>query len=123
MLPTDLNPDDLDDLVQILKDAEIRDVGFDPKQLNKPGVWVNVTGFALELLGGLTVKTQLICLAGTNDPRQALISVAPVFNKVVTALNPIGGPTGDPTTGVWILDGAARVSGISIPFDLHTTQE
>lgn len=118
----DLNVDDLDTLVELLEAAGLS-VGFEPSTLSLPGVWVNVTGYALNLLAGLTWKLELIALAPNADPRSALIAAGPVFNKVVDVLVELGGPTDDPFTAVWVMGDGSKRPGIAVPFDMLTTQE
>lgn len=124
MAAHDLNVSDLDTLVEDLGTAGIDSVGFDPAQLNLPGVWVNVTGFQTLTLQGLSVRLELIALSPNTDPRIALEVVQPVFNSILAALQAYGGPTGDPFTGVWQFgESKTRYPGIAVPLDLLTTQE
>lgn len=124
MAAHDLNVTDLDTLVEALQDAGIESVAFDPAKLNLPGVWVNVTGFQIATLQGLAIRLELIALSPNTEPRMALETVQPVFNQVLAALEDFGGPTGDPITGVWQIGSSqSRLPGISVPFDLLTTQE
>ena len=118
----DLNVADVDELVELLEAAGLS-VGWEPAALSLPGVWLNFAGLSYNSLAGLTVKLQLIVLAQDADPRSALMLLAPLINKVVDVLAPLGGPTDDPVSGVWTLRDGSRRPGISIPFDMLTTQE
>lgn len=117
----DLNVDDVDDLVEALRDAGLY-VDFEPARMQLPGVWVNITGYGF-LLAGLIHKIELVILTADSDPRSALKAAQPVFNTVLDTIAPLGGPTDDPVTGIWTMRDGSRRPGIAIPFDMLTTQE
>lgn len=121
----ELDVDDLDLLMAKIKAAGAKQVSMDIAALNLPGVWVNVTGFTPNVLSGLTIKLELVALSGNSkDPRRALKDVQPALNAILAAISAHGGPSSDPVTGVWQQQGnAARMPGVSVPFDLVTCPE
>lgn len=115
---------DLDELATILEAAGVRDVSMDPSKLNLPGVWIELNGIDLDVLDGLTIKVNLVCLTGDTDPRRAATQLAALFNQVVPAIASLGGPAGVTTAGTWTFPGStARLPGLAIPLDLTTTTE
>lgn len=124
MATTDLDFANLDQLVTALKAAGVRSASIDPAELNLPGVLIEVTGVSLDLLAGVTIKLNLVCLVSDDKPKQAAKQLQALFNKVADVARAHGGPTDDSTVGRWVLPGsAAELPGISVPLDLITTSE
>ena len=122
----DLNVEDLDSLIEALQDAGVDSVGYDPAQLNLPGVWVNLTELEPFTLQGLRIRLELIVLAPNTEPRYALAALQPVFNQVLDAITPkpFSGPSGPALTGVWSFgESKTRYPGIAVPLELLTQQE
>lgn len=121
---SDLDFADLDQLATVLTDAGVRSVSMDPAKVNLPGVWIELTGVDLDVLEGVTIKVNLVCLAGDTDPRRAAGQLAGLFNKVVPAIADLGGPAGTTLPGTYVFSGStAALPGLAIPLDLTTTTE
>lgn len=112
---------DLDTLAELLEDAEIRDVSMDPAKLNLPGVWIELTGIEADLLDGVTIKVNLVCLCQETDARRAATQLATLWNKVIPAIASLGGPAGPTVPGTYVFPGSsAQLPGLAIPLDLST---
>lgn len=124
MEPTDLNFGDLDELTEALAGIDgVRSASLDPADINLPGVLVQVVGVSLDLLAGLTIKTNLLLLVDDTQPRRAAKELQDLFNAVIPVVRTLGGPTADSVVGKWVLPGQpVPLPGISVPLDLLTTQ-
>lgn len=124
MAANSLNFEDLDELVELLKAAGVRSVDTEPARVNLPGVLVDVQGFELEQLAGLTIQTRLLLIAKAVEFRTSTKQLQDLFNQVVPVLQTLGGPTGTTTVVAVTLPGSqSPLPALSVPFDLLTTQE
>lgn len=124
MATDDLNLDDLDDLVALVKAAGVRSVELDPAKVNAPGVWVRFDGIATGTLSGLTLRTTLFLVVPEQDRKRAGKALQELFNKVVPVLRTIGGPSGDTTpAGLALPPSQTPLPALAVPMDLLTINE
>lgn len=126
MATDDLNFDDLDALIALLKAADpghelIRSVSVDPSEVNVPGIWVAVEGIGPHTFAGVTIRTTLYLIVPDGDIRRVLTKLADMFNLVRPALP---GPH-DPATraGVVLPSSTTPLPALAVPFNLLTTNE
>lgn len=120
----DLDFADLDALAAVLKAAGVRDASMDPAKVNLPGVWIELTGIDLDVLDGVTIKVNLVCLTQDTDPRRAATQLAALFNQVIPAIADLGGPAETTVPGTYVFPGStAALPGLAIPLELTTTTE
>lgn len=83
MAHDDLNPDDLDDLVDMIRgvDGDV-EASLDPADLNLPGVWVSLTGIPGGRMRGTVLAVSLVLIAGDMPPSVALGHLARLYNLV-----------------------------------------
>lgn len=105
----------VDELVAALKAGGIRSVSVDPADINPPGVLVKVTGVDLDLLAGLTITTELLCVVPDNGQRRSMTALAALFNQVTTVVDPTAATR---VVSVLLLENQAPLPGLSVPFDL-----
>lgn len=122
--PSELDFGNLDDLVELLKDAGIRSVDTDESKINAPGVWIRLDTIRQTQLTGLTLGLTLFLVVGDTDKRRALKGLQDLWNEVIPVLAAIGGPTGPTTRAGLILPGSTTpLPALAVPLDLLTINE
>lgn len=126
MAVDDFNPDDLEELAQLLRDVEgIETADIDPSKVRTPGVWVRFDGLSLGTLGALGVKVTLHpVVASTGNRPRDLAGLAALFNRVKPVAQQLGAPLDDVRVVALTLPGSSTpLACLQIPIELHTTQE
>lgn len=97
MAHDDLNPADLDALVDILRgDPADLQVSLDAGELTiGPGVWVTLSGIESKMRGTV-LQVSVVCIAADTVPRVALTQLAGVWNAVRPRLDGAGLPRNGP---------------------------
>jgi len=114
-----LDPADLDSLVQVLKDGGFDSVEFEPGKVRAPGVWVRIDTITLATLAGGVARTAttLHLIVGDKEWRLALGELLPLLDKLCDVLTPTGPvvPTAVPLTG-----STTQLPALAVPFELFT---
>lgn len=127
MATDDVNPDDLDALVTLLKDAAAgspqtcRTVALDPSEVTPPGVWVRVDGFGPHTLAGVAIRTTLFLIVPDTGHKRVVGRLAALYNMIRPALP--GTPAPATRAGVVLPGSTTPLPALALPFDLQTTQE
>lgn len=82
MAHDDLNPDDLDDLVTMIKADGGVECSLDPVDLNGTGVWVSLSAIRGDRLQGATLEVTLFLVAPDGPPSVVLRQLADCYNLV-----------------------------------------
>lgn len=83
MAHDDLNPADLDALVDMIRgEPADLEASLDPADLNLPGVWVSLTGIPGGRMQGTCLAVSLVLIAGDLPPSVALGHLATLYNTV-----------------------------------------
>lgn len=122
MVSTDLNFADIDEFVQLLKVAGVKNVTTEPGELNTPGVLVEFAGFDYDALATGTMRLRVHLVSADVKRRQVMTNLQGLLDQVVPVLRALGGPE-EATAVLLTLPGRPPVPALSIPFDLLTTQE
>jgi hypothetical protein len=120
MAHDDLNPDDLLDLVTMIKGSGDVECSLDPVDLNGVGVWVSLSAIRGDRLQGTTLEVTLFLIAPDGPPSVVLRQLADCYNLVRPRI------TGLPRNGV-VQSVRATIPGVegrpmpalSIPVLLH----
>lgn len=108
----------LDQLAADLAAAGVASVTTNPADLNLPGVLVQVSGLAFDLLDGYTIRTRLLCVAPDTDPRRAMDQLAALVNTVTSVVDPTDDPTAETVN---LPTDATPYPAFAVPFDLPAT--
>jgi hypothetical protein len=130
MAADDLNLDDLDELVALVRgdgDDQLVEVSLDPGELNLPGVWVSFDGIDLNRLRGATLTVRLFLVVPDVAPRDAGAQLVELFNLVKARLATRPGPVrinGRTTTETVLMPGyeGRALPALVVPVELLTTQ-
>jgi hypothetical protein len=130
MASDDLNLDDLDELVELVRGelpGQLVEVSLDPADLNLPGVWVAFDGITTNRLRGATLTVRLFLVAPDVAPRDAGRQLVDLFNTVKARLRTKPGPvhiSGRTTSETVILPGyeGRPLPALAIPVELATHQ-
>ena len=124
MAADDFNPDDLTEVLTVLRAAGIA-ADTDPHLVRAPGVWLRFDGLDLEHLHGLRVNTTLHVLTPETDDARVRAALAAAFNAVKATLRAAGfeleGPIG--VVGVVLPGSSTAMPALACPLPLDTCQE
>jgi hypothetical protein len=122
MATDDLNPDDLDDLVDMIKAGGGVECSLDPVDLNGVGVWVSLSGIRGDRLQGTTLEVTLFVVAPDGPPSVVLRLLADCYNLVRPRI--VGLPRNGMVQSVRVTIPGVEgrpMPALSIPVMLHTT--
>lgn len=122
MAADDLNPDDLDALVDLIRDGGDVECSLDPVDLNGTGVWVSLTAIRGDRLQGATLEVTLFLIAPDAPPSVVLRKLADCYNLVRPRI--AGLPLTDHVRSVRVTIPGVEgrpMPALSIPVLVHTT--
>lgn len=122
MAHDDLNPDDLDDLVSLVRGAGGVECSLDPVDLNGVGVWVSLSAIRGDRLQGATLEVTLFLIAPDGPPSTVLRQLADLYNLVRPRI--VGLPRNGLTQSIRVTIPGVEgrpMPALSIPILLHTT--
>lgn len=125
MAPDDLNPADLDQLVDIVAgDTVDLPTALDPTDLSLPGAWVTLDTIGPGTLQSAELGCRVVLIAPNVLPTQALAILAPLYNTAKARLRAAGITVGAASTVPVVIPGleSAQLPGLSIPVTFNTTQ-
>lgn len=114
-----LDPADVDALVKDFNDAGLP-TDLDPAKVVASGAWLQIVDVRPGTLAGdLTCTANLVLVTGDADHRQALGSLAELWDKADPVLEQLGGVTG-PARFVTVTTSSGPLPGLSVPFEFDT---
>jgi hypothetical protein len=122
MATDDLNPDDLDDLVDLITAGGGLEVSLDPVDLYGVVVWVSLSGIRGDRLQGTTLEVTLFVVAPDGPPSVVLRLLADCYNLVRPRI--VGLPRNGMVQSVRVTIPGVEgrpMPALSIPVMLHTT--
>jgi hypothetical protein len=116
-----VEPDDVDELVELIKSSGLRNVSDEAADLNLPGVWVCTTGYTFKLAKGYVLNAELRLCTDDQNPRRARKALQKLLNQVLTVVS----PSGPVVARTWLLPEhqPALVPGLQVPINVRVTPE
>jgi hypothetical protein len=118
-----LNPDDLEQLVDALKDDAELAATVDPADVNLPGALVRLDNISEETFGGgATLKVSVLLIAPDVGVRQALAIIGGLYGAALPTFQKFGGPSADSTMATVALPaaGGSVLPALVVPLELST---
>jgi hypothetical protein len=118
-----LNPDDLVELVDALRDDAALSATLDPADVNLPGVLVRLDAVSEETFGGgTTLKVSCLLCVPDVGVQEALVQLGALYGSALPTLQKFGGPAAEATLATVQLPaaGGAVVPVLVVPLELST---
>jgi hypothetical protein len=80
----------VDEVIDALKAAGIRDVSLDPAEVNVPGVWVKAPTVRPDVLAGYVLTMDLVLIVEPVTPTHALAALGDFIESVAAVVHPSG---------------------------------
>jgi hypothetical protein len=109
----------VDEIIDALVAAGIRDTSLDPAEVNVPGVWVKAPTIVPDVLFGYTLNVDLVLIVEPVTPDRALFALEQLFDQVAAA---VGGPAGNVTPGSVIMPDRSVCPCYTYPIAVATEQ-
>lgn len=112
-----LHLDDLQELVELFRDADLR-AELDPAKVQTPGVWIRQNTITWDRLNdGATMGLTVYLVTGTTDPERVARQLQELADKALPVIKSLWGPSG-PARYVALTLPRGTYPAIEIPLDL-----